>query len=323
MSKILIIADDDSVRKKLKYRIEAMGHETEEATCLQTAEKCLNRSNFDCVLLDLCIPVRFEGVGRIKYGKTLLQRIMNGEEVPAVISIAAQNGLDHSLSMAMMEIEANNFIIQPFDENSIEPKINLALAKAAQQNVRKTFKGGVLMLSKDGIELRGQIVGGVKGKAYIRRIIETLGQKTAKGDYRKMSAKRLAALIGSGISAASITSAIKNFRHNCCFRLGCEENDVIQTNPCGGYQLAPSIEFQLKIDLPLTLLGKDKQAVLRQLKKRGRCTRRQISDNTGVPSLRLKYTLSALIEEKAIVLIGRGSTAAYKISAKTKRRRKQ
>ncbi len=37
MSKILIIADDDSVRRELKERIEAMGHETAEATCLQTA----------------------------------------------------------------------------------------------------------------------------------------------------------------------------------------------------------------------------------------------------------------------------------------------
>jgi len=322
MSKILIIADDDSVRKKLKDRIEAMGHETEEATCLQTAEKCLNRSTFDCVLLDLCIPVRFEAFGRIKSGKTLLQRIMNGEEVPAVISIAPQSG-DHNLSMAMMEIEANSFVIQPFDENSIEPKINLALAKAAQQNARKRFNGGILMLSKDGIELCGQIVGGVKGKAYIRRIIEALGQKTVKGDYRRMTAKRLADQIGAGISPATITSAIKNFRRDCCLRLGCDENDVIQTNPSGGYQLAPWIEFQLKIDRPLTQFGKDKQAILRQFKNRGRCTKRQISDNTGIPALRLKYALSALTEEEAIVLTGRGSTATYKISARTKRKRKQ
>jgi len=322
MSKILIIADDDSVRKKLKNRIEAMGHETEEATCFQTAEKWLERSTFDCVLLDLCIPVRFEAIGRIKTGKNLLQRIMNGEEVPEVISIATQSR-DRSSSMAMMEIEANNFVIQPFDDNSIEPKIELALSKAARQTVRKAFKGGVLMLSKDGIELCGQIVGGVKGKAYIRRIIETLGQKTQKGDYRKMTAKRLADQIGTGTSPATITSAIKNFRRDCCLRLGCDENDVIQTNPRGGYQFAPLIEFQLNIDRPLTLQGKDKQAVLRQLKNRGRCTRRQISDNTGIPVLRLKYALSALIEEKAVMLTGRGSTATYKIPARTKRNPKQ
>ena len=323
MSKILIIADDDSVRKKLNYRIEAMGHETEEATCLQTAAKWLDRNTFDCVLLDLCIPVRFEGVGRIKSGETLLKRIMKGEKVPAVISIAAQSGSDHSLSMAKMEIEANNFVIEPVDGDPIESKIELALSKSAQQNVQKTFRGGILLLSKDGIELCSQIVGGVKGNAYIRRIIKTLGQKTAKGDYRKISAKQLADQIGAGISPATITSAIKNLRHNCCFRLGCEENDVIQTNPKGGYQLAPWIEFQLGIDQPLTLLGKDKHAVLRQLKKRGGCTRRQISDNTGIPALRLKYALSALIERKAIVLIGSGSTATYKISERTNRKRKQ
>jgi len=52
-------------------------------------------------------------------------------------------------------------------------------------------------------------------------------------------------------------------------------------------------------------------------------TRRQISDNTGIPALRLKYALSALIEEEAIALIGSGSTATYKSPARTKRKRKQ
>jgi len=137
-----------------------------------------------------------------------------------------------------------------------------------------------------------------------------------------MTAKRLADQLGTRISPATITSAIKNFRRDCCLRLGCDENDVIQTNPCGGYQLAPWIEFQLKNDLPLTQLGKDKQAILRQLKNRGRCTRRQIYDNTGIPALRLRYALSALIEEKAIMLTGSGRTATYKISARTKRKRK-
>jgi len=323
MSKILIIADDDSVRKKLKDRIEAMGHATEEATCIRTAVTWLERKSFDCVLLDLCIPVRFEGVGRIKYGETLLQRIMNGEEVPAVVIIATQGEPDRCRSVATMEIEAHHFVVQPFGEDPIEPKIELALSKTSQQNAQMAFNGGVLMLSKDCIELGGQIVGGVKGKAYIRRIIEALGPKTVKGDYRRMTAKRLADQIGAGISPATITSAIKNFRRDCCLRLGCDENDVIQTNPRGGYQLAPWIEFQLKIDRPLTQFGKDKQAILRQLKNRGRCTRRQIYDNTGIPALRLKYALAALIEENAIALIGSGSTATYKIPAKTRRKRKQ
>ena len=56
MSKILIVADDDSVRKGLKERIEAMGHETKEATCLNTAIKWLDKNTVDCVLLDLSMP---------------------------------------------------------------------------------------------------------------------------------------------------------------------------------------------------------------------------------------------------------------------------
>lgn len=317
MSKILIVADDDSVRKELKERIEAMGHEIKEAACLNTAIKWLDKNTVDCVLLDLCFLVKFEGVGRIQHGEALLHRMMAGEGGPALIIITANDGVD----VAVMEIGANSFVVQPFDE--IEPKVKMALSRNTQQNTRKKFRGGVLALNKDGIELCGHIVGGIKGNAYIRRIIETLGQKTTiRGTYRRISAKELAGTIGAKISPAVIPSAIRDFRYDCCVRLGCQENDVIQTHPRGGYQLAPWIEFQLRKDRPVTQLEKDKQAVFRQVKKNGRRTRRQIYENTGIPIARLKRALSSLVEEKAIALTGSGSTTFYEISTKARRQSK-
>jgi len=119
-----------------------------------------------------------------------------------------------------------------------------------------------------------------------------------------------------------ITSAIRDFRHDYCDRLECGENDVIQTNPHGGYQLAPGIEFQVRKDRPVTQLEKDKQAVLCQIQKHGRRTRRQISENTGIPILQLKRALSSLIDEHAFALTGSGRTATYDIPAKTNPKRK-
>lgn len=231
MSKILIVANDGSVRKELKERIEAMGHEAKEATCLNTAIKWLDKHTVDCVLLDLCFLVKFEGVGRIQHGEALLQRMMNGDGTPAVIIITTNDGAD----VAVMEIGTDSFVVQPFDE--IEPKVKMALSKNTQQDTRKKFNGGVLALNKDGIELCGHIVGGIKGNAYIRRIIEALGQRTTvRRTYRRISAKELAKTIGAKISPAVIPSAIRDFRHDCSSRIGCQENDVIQTHSRGGYQ---------------------------------------------------------------------------------------
>jgi len=319
MSRILIIDDDDSVREELKERIESMGHESEEAACQDNALAKLDEMVFDCVLLDLGIPVKYEGVARVDHGKNLLQRIVARVDAPPVIIITANSGPGHKLAVEMMKVGAKTFVSKPFDENPIEPEITWVLSTHRKKDnpgepVKKTFSGGTLVLNSDGIEVSGVSVGGIKGNANIRRVVELLSQKNEKGIYRKLSAKTLAECISPQIAPATITSSIKDFRETCCNKLECGTNDVIKTNPGGGYQLAEWIEFRLGTeDSPLSQAEKDKAAVLQQIKKKAGRNRRQICDNTGIPATRVKSALSALVEGNVISLIGSGSAATYSI----------
>lgn len=61
-----------------------------------------------------------------------------------------------------------------------------------------------------------------------------------------------------------------------------------------------------------TQLEQDRDAVLHQIKRHGERTRRQISDVTGIPVLRVKSALSALEQDRVIALCGSGSNAAYR-----------
>jgi DNA-binding response OmpR family regulator len=319
MSRILVIDDHEDVREELKDRIHLMGHESEDAACAEEALKKLEEMQFECVLLDLGIPVKFEGVARIDHGKNLLQRIVAMQAAPPVIVITT-NGLDgHKLAVEMIELGAATFVGKPFEKDPVEPKIKMVLARRAANpqptaRAQKEFKGGVLVLHEDCIELCGVVVGGTRGNAYIRKVVELLAVKGPNNHLRKASAKDLAKAIGAQVSAPAVTSAIKEFRSACQQKLGGGANDVIVTHNGGGYQFADWIEVRIGRDQGIkNQIDQDKEGVLHQIKRHGERTRRQISDLIGMPVMRVKSALSALEADGLISLSGSGSNATYKL----------
>jgi len=316
MSRILIIDDEEGMRDELSERVESMGHDPVVAECVDNAWKLLEEEAFDCVLLDLAIPVKFEGVARVDHGKNLLQRIAASPSYPPVIVVTANHKSGHKVGIECMELGASSFVSKDFDEDPVEPKIRKVLdrqttPRRAKAKADEEFAGGVLILHEDGIELNSQIVGGVKGNASIRRVIEILSEKK-DGIYRKCSAKTLAEAIDNQIPPPSIICAIMDFRNSCKEKLGCGKNDVIRTCPGGGYQLADRIEVRIgREDLPKAGIESDKVKLLNQIKKKQARTRRQLSDACGVPQMRVKRALSALEDEKKIRHEGSGSSVQY------------
>jgi DNA-binding response OmpR family regulator len=318
MNRILIIDDEEEVREELKDRVASMGHESEEAASQAEALRKLDELDFDLVLLDLTIPLKFEGVARVDHGKNLLERIVSQIGAPPVIVITAHEFDGHMFAIDIIDLGATTFVAKPFDENPVEPKIRMVLEKnqtrrraAGQQPAE--FKGGSLVLNDDGIELCGQVVGGTRGHGYIRRILEMLaGHKN--GQYVKLSRDQLAEGIGGDAIAAGMASAISDFRTNCAEKLGCGRNDVIRTEAGGGYRLAENIEVKLgREERPLAQIEEDKAFVIRQIKRHGKRTRRQISDVGGITAVRVKAALSALDDEGKVTMTGSGSSATYSL----------
>lgn len=319
MKKILVIDDDDAVREELRDRIELMGHEVEEASCAEHALKLVKDVAFDCILLDLSIPNKYQGVNQVHHGRNLLQRFRTEPGIPPILVITA-NGLNEwQMAADMHDLGAFSFIGKPFTDKRVDDRIAAALALSRSTRDTKPannreFSGGDLVMYGDRIELCGEEVGGVRGDSLIRQILPLLARKNDKDSYIKCSRKDLAAAIGSQTSEGVIASAIKDFRAKCMTQLGGNKHDVIITHRNGGYQMADWIVFRRGSDETVgTQLDQDKAIVLREIRKFKNRRLRQIYDRTDLTMDRVKTALSKLDDEGVITLKGVGSNAVWSL----------
>ena len=322
MKRILIIDDQEDVRAELRDRIESMNHESEEAASQDEAIRKLEDLAYDCVLLDLSIPLKNDGVTRIDHGRNLLQRIVAMPSAPPVIVITSHGLNGHKLAVEMINLGAATFVGKPFEDDPVEPKIQMVLDRkgdngATAQKSDKAFSGGVLVLNDDGIELCGVTVGGVRGNAIIRRVVEMLAQRTS-GKFRKASAQTLADALPTSVTPPTVTSAINEFRSQCTEKLAaahikCGKNDVILTVKGGGYQFAPGIEVRVGNDeTPALQVDQDCELLLKQFRRRNKMTVKQVRDSVEIPATRVKTALAKLAGQKAIEIVsGSGSTTTY------------
>jgi len=321
MKKILVIDDEETVREELRDRIELMGHEVEEASCAEQALKLVNDVAFDCILLDLSIPNKYQGISQVHHGRNLLQRFRTEPGIPPILVITA-HGLDEwQMAADMHDLGAFAFIGKPFNDKRVDDRITSALEVSGNRTAtnaatNRTFKGGDLVMFGDRIELCGQDVGGSKGNALIRQIVPHLARRNNRGNYLKASRKELASAIGSQVSEAVITSAISDFRTKCTVELGCDQHDVILTHRGGGYQMADWIVFKHGSEETVgTQAEQDKNIVLKEIRKNKTRTMRQIYDRTKLTPGRVKTALSKLDDEGVIGLKGSGANATYSLKS--------
>jgi hypothetical protein len=222
----------------------------------------------------------------------------------------------------MINLGAATFVGKPFEDDPVEPKIQMVLDRkgdngATAQKSDKAFSGGVLVLNDDGIELCGVTVGGVRGNAIIRRVVEMLAQRTS-GKFRKASAQTLADALPTSVTPPTVTSAINEFRSQCTEKLAaahikCGKNDVILTVKGGGYQFAPGIEVRVgNEETPASQVDQDCELLLKQFRRRNKMTVKQVRDSVEIPATRVKTALASLMERKMIDIVsGSGSTTTY------------
>lgn len=327
MKRILIIDDQEDVRAELRERIASMSHESDEATSQEEALKKLNELAYDCVLLDLKIPLSFAGVIRMEHGRNLLERIVAMPCAPPVIVITSHYGpRGHKLAMEMIHLGAASFVGKPFDDDPPEPKIAMVLSRkkangSAVEKEDAPFPGGVLLLHDDGIELCDVVVGGIRGNAIIRRVVEMLAPQP-HGKLPKASAQTLADALPNSVTPATVTSAINEFRAQCTEKLGtagirCGKHDVILTVKGGGYQFAPGIEVRVGRDqTPASQVDLDCEIILKLFRRRNKLIVKQVRDGVDIPATRVNTALAALAERKAIEHVeGSGRTTTYQLAA--------
>jgi two-component system response regulator AtoC len=117
-SRILVVDDEDKMRRLLEMALLAMGHDVVQAADGNEALNRFAEGPFDLVLTDLRMP-NLDGVGLLR---ALRER---GSDVPVVV-LTAHGSVESAV--AAMKLGAIDYIIRPFEMSTVELAVSRALA---------------------------------------------------------------------------------------------------------------------------------------------------------------------------------------------------
>ena len=156
MAKILIVDDEANIREVVREYCEINGFETEEAeNGLEAIEK-VKSTHFDCVILDVMMPV-LDGFSTCKQIKSI-------DQVPVIMLSARQEEYDKLFGF---ELGVDDDVTKPFS-----PKELIARIKVVLERGKKTQTNSDVMIFKGlQIDVLGRVVTVDGEKAPLRKLI--------------------------------------------------------------------------------------------------------------------------------------------------------
>ena len=152
-NKVLVVDDEKSIVKGIKFTLERDGMEVDCAYDGQEAVDYITKNKYDIILLDVMLPV-FDGF-------EVLNRIREFSSVPVIMLTAKGDDMDKILGL---EYGADDYMTKPFNILEVKARINAILrrnagdiVKVSNPNVIK--KGDLEMdiearsIKVDGIEI--------------------------------------------------------------------------------------------------------------------------------------------------------------------------
>ncbi len=153
-SRILVVDDEEKMRRLLELALVGMGHQVVQAGDGEEALARFGEGSFDLVLTDLRMP-RLDGLGLLR---ALRGR---GEEVPVVVLTA--HGTVES-AVEAMKLGAVDYIIRPFEMSTVELAVSRALAMEQVQRENRFLR--------DEVDRGwGEFIGQSKGMLELYRLI--------------------------------------------------------------------------------------------------------------------------------------------------------
>ncbi len=120
--KILIVDDEPSIVKGLKFSLEKDGYQTQAAYDGQEALELFSKNQFDLILLDVMLP-KMDGI-------EVCQRIRETSDVPIIMLTAKGDDMDKILGL---EYGADDYMTKPFNILEVKARIKTILRRAAAQ----------------------------------------------------------------------------------------------------------------------------------------------------------------------------------------------
>ncbi len=122
-SKVLVVDDEETIRKLLKSRLEREGWEVETATGAEEAEKALN-NRFAVLITDLTMPGK-DGLALMAWAKEKFQRLR-------VIMITGHGEKD--VAIRALKLGAVDYLEKPFDLDELSLAVKRAQAEVFLEN---------------------------------------------------------------------------------------------------------------------------------------------------------------------------------------------
>ena len=126
---VLIVDDDDLIRKALADRVRHWGHVADEARDGDQALEIASRKEFDLVFLDLAMPGRS--------GSEVLRAWTESGYGADVIVLTAHGSIEAAVEAVRMG--ATDFLLKPADFGLLEAAVNRALSKRQLLRVNRAL----------------------------------------------------------------------------------------------------------------------------------------------------------------------------------------
>lgn len=120
-NKILLVDDDDLIRRSLAFTLEQGGYQTVTAASAEDALALVKRDPPDLVLLDIGLP-GMDGLQAMRY--------FQDQGIPVIFLTARRRELDEILGL---ELGAEDYVTKPFDADVLLARIRVVLRRAQQR----------------------------------------------------------------------------------------------------------------------------------------------------------------------------------------------
>lgn len=141
MARILVVDDEKTIVKGLKFNLEKEGYEVFTAYDGEEALRVFNESNPDLIVLDLMLP-ELDGF-------EVCRRIRKGSDVPIVMLTARGEDIDKILGL---ELGADDYVTKPFNPRELAARVK-AILRRSHTSAKDTTGGQVIRLQDLQIDL--------------------------------------------------------------------------------------------------------------------------------------------------------------------------
>lgn len=140
MKKILIVEDDEKLRKNLKELLDASGYEALVLENFKDSLKSILESNANLILLDINIPYI--------NGEVLIREIRKESNVPIIMVTSRDSEMDEALSISF---GADDYITKPYNPNILLLRIGAVLKRSETTPIIVTYKDLKINMQKGTI----------------------------------------------------------------------------------------------------------------------------------------------------------------------------